>query len=228
MAAGKTNPATGFLVTHQATTFLITNWHVLARRDPTKGGWRGPACCARVLKVHYPTAQGRKAERYELHDVNRDHKWWTLPNGDDFADVAALAVPPLASTITLRSFAIPRDSCNQNVQDGVQVDVVGFPNGESHAGSDPVVKTGVLERTHEYHAGNCEYFWIEGAETNEGMSGSPVVMDTGNRTSLAGVYAGRGKKANQGKGLVFGTRSLQDLLGPKKTKPSCRCRFSSG
>jgi Trypsin-like peptidase domain len=172
--------ATGFFLKQGHAWFLVTNWHVLAGRDPRTGQPRHPSgavpdACRFFIGVMQngtivwiPTVQ-------PLGDASTHSAIWLQhPVGGQEFDVAAL---PLA----LADVGLGKNFLESGGHDpdmfidlGDDLFLPGFPLGLAANGYMPIWKRASLASSLEFGDGMSRFFYVDTA-TREGMSGAPCL-----------------------------------------------------
>ncbi len=189
MRFGATQLSTGscFFWSHADRSFLVTNWHNLAGRNPITGKLLSPtgAIPDRVAvfvfkQVTHPDPDGFFELLYlpiEVSLVNPASGapcWFEHPTLGRAVDIAAIDV-----TVALRGFMT--SAANTVESDGVlpvttaqEVFVVGFPFGQIANAPAPIWKRGSIALDPTFNPEGLPKMLIDTA-TREGMSGSVVV-----------------------------------------------------
>jgi hypothetical protein len=200
--------ATAFVVESSGKHFLITNWHVVAGRDPDTNQLLSStgAVPDEIRIVHHGKQKlGSWVIRSQkLYDQNRTPLWIEHPLGNKI-DLVAVPLTRLDPAVEVYPFDLKLADFDIVAEVAMPVSIIGFPYGLSSAGAWPIWKTGHIATDPDLDYGNCPVFLID-ATTRGGMSGSPVVlrlfggyndragnyiMAGGMSTRFLGVYAGR-------------------------------------
>ena len=200
--------ATGFCVERNAKRFLITNWHVVAGRNPDTGELLSPTgAVPDELAIAHHSSKGLgswvvKTER--ILGPSGAKLWLEHPSGSTF-DVVALLLTSADTQVAVYPFDVKLADFDMLVQVAMPVSIIGFPFGLSTAGKWPIWKTGHVATDPDLDYDGRPAFLID-ATTRGGMSGSPVVLriygayatskaamaiGSGPGTRFLGVYAGR-------------------------------------
>lgn len=170
--------ATGFLVEHDGYRFLITNYHVVSglRPDNNERIYLSPdRLLMAVPRASQPLRWAPHVQA--LVDDDSDALWFTHPTRGREFDVVALALdlPPelLALCYPLSGYQ------GLALEVGARANIIGFPHGLSGPGLTGVWKSGNVASEPELFPDENPYFWVE-APAKEGMSGSPVFLDSSN------------------------------------------------
>ncbi len=219
-------PATGFVVTHQGSNYLITNWHVVTGRNAESNqplSELGIADPDRItiwyhsnkkLGIWYPKTE------LLLNPDDGSRKWLEHPLGRK-VDVIALPLTDI-SDVVLYNLDLGLANTDLIVSPSEPVSILGFPLGMSSLGRFPIWKTGHVasEITAGYRG---QPIFLVDATTKSGMSGSPVIarrigmrvtskgVTTGSAPKFLGVYSGRIHEAAD-IGMVWKSEVLNDIL----------------
>jgi hypothetical protein len=224
-------PATGFTVEHENGAYLITNWHVLAGRNPQTGAPLSPtgAVPATVaIDFHASDLVGRwRRKRFRLHDDAGSPLWREHPSGvahPKAVDVVALKIDPRPEGIVWRHFPVRLKDVPIQLTVTSRIHVIGFPLGLAVGDNMPIWIGGQLANDPFLDHDRRPAFLVD-ARTREGMSGSPVIgrsryIRTGKdeiafvpneETKFLGVYAGRVHR-DADIGFVWRSHVLNEVL----------------
>lgn len=235
--------ATGFFLKQEGRWFIITNWHVLAGRNPLNGQPNIPTGATPDKCRFYTASLGATkliwtAHVVELGDpLNGNSNWLEHPTEGQHVDIGVL---PLAqnSVGEAKDLLDPTgNDPNMFIDLGGELFLPGYPLGISAAGKMAIWKRGSLASSLEFGEGITRSFYVDTA-TREGMSGAPCLaianwhyyaMDhETNKVSvvnrpmswrLLGVYSGR-KNPSDGfeaqLGLVWREKLIFEILSGKK------------
>jgi len=189
MRFGSTQVSTGscFFWSYADKTFLVTNWHNLAGRNPLTGKLMSPtgAIPDRVVFLAFKQVSAADGEGYFelLHlpvevplcdGASETLRWYEHPTFGRNVDVAAIDV-----TQSIQGLQI--NSANVIESDGVlpltasqDVFVVGFPFGQIANAPAPIWKRGSIALDPTFNPEGLPKMLVDTA-TREGMSGSVVV-----------------------------------------------------
>jgi len=221
--------ATGFCVRKGATNYLVTNWHVVAGRNPDTGAILSPtAAVPDQLLIAYHAA-GQLGTWYikpePLYDAAHKPRWIEHQSGKT-VDVVALPLSGLGSDVTIYPLDLSLADADVVVQVAMPVSIVGFPLGLATAGAWPIWKTGHIASDPGLNYDGRPAFLID-ATTRGGMSGSPVilrlyggyatknaamVLGGGPATKFLGIYSGRIHDQSE-IGRVWRPSVLADIMG---------------
>jgi len=181
----KDRPASGFLLWHRNTRFLVTNWHCLTGRNSFTGkpvDCKDGALPSHVvvdlshLGLHDPRPR-------PLFDAAGDPLWLQHPDRDtEIADLVALplsGLPDDTPALFKPGFAVDRTGAPLPLSVGEDVFLVGFPKAVGN-GAWPVWKHASLasEPAHRLrlanHAGPLRAVLVDGAFM-DGLSGSLAI-----------------------------------------------------
>ncbi len=207
---------------------LLTNYHVISGRHPRTGEQLSSDIPDRIL---IPVLRRYESELrwrpvVQRLDIEGQPAWCEHPRHGRHFDVVALPieVPPDAVVVPYTKdpgpdLALPLSS---------SVAIIGFPRGMSASGITALWKTGAIASEPELLIEEEEFFYID-ANTNEGMSGSPVIARRFGGVPMAdgsfamysdstvdrvlGVYAGRAFDApDMTLGRVWKWRGVQEVI----------------
>lgn len=200
--------ATGIIVNKNNAPFLITNFHIIAGRDPLtlqpihKSG--GIPNSVKVLH-HYPNQIGNwRPSTYPVIDDKLNQLWLEHPTIKG-VDIVALPLKIQDANIKIYPFNLDLANTDLIPTPAMPVSIIGYPLGISAGGSWPIWKTGHIATDPDLNYDGRPSFLID-ATTRGGMSGSPVVIRlnggfntrSGNMifaggftTKFLGIYSGR-------------------------------------
>ncbi len=221
--------ATGFVVEHGDSSFLLTNWHVVAGRRPDDGAVLSPTGGVpdEIQILHNQAGPlGQWVIKTEpLYDAAGAPRWKEHPQHARAVDAVALELTDLSGVDT---YAYDPWASGPGVLLAVAgpLSIVGFPFGISGGGGLGVWVQGTIatEPTLEY--GGLPCFLID-SRTRSGQSGSPVVFyssggavpmaDGGTAVfggpveQLRGIYSGRISDQSD-LGFVWNTSAIRDVV----------------
>jgi len=202
--------ATGFLVEHSGTRYLITNWHVASGRntETEEPLDRNHASIPNKFRVtfHQKDQLARWIERdIPIRSDSDEPLWLEHPRGRVVDVVAIPITDDLEGEAALFDLDLNLSQVDMEIFPGSECFVIGFPLGLATGSAWPIWKTAHLASDHyiDYRAG--EPAFLIDATTRSGMSGSPVVVRTtssyrtrngttvflsGAATKFLGVYSG--------------------------------------
>ena len=218
---------TGFVVAHNGTNYLITNWHMVTGRDPNTNqpisntGAADPTSIG--IWFHAATGLGNWLLKTQevIDPATGNRKWLEHPTGRQ-VDVVALA---LANHADITLYPLDRNLANTDliVTPSEPVSIIGFPLGLASAGKFPIWKTGHIASDIDLDYNGKPVFLID-ATTKSGMSGSPVVARRsgfiqtsqaqqlgGSATRFLGIYSGRIQDQSD-EGMVWKPHTLDSIL----------------
>jgi hypothetical protein len=191
--------------------FLITNWHVVTGRTPTKPTMTRKGAIPRALRcklhsrqTHEHSIRVSELMQYEVTINSSDGNmpvWLEHPNFRYRVDVVAIKIEDDRETLEKRCYfqVLNRDSsfetryAHQAMDD---VFVVGYPWGLSGSGGAlPIYKRGSIASEPAIDYLGLPRFLID-CRTSSAMSGSPVLVEH------SGVWNPNGKMADDS---IFGT-----------------------
>ena len=199
--------ATGFVVEAPGGRFLITNYHVLAGRNPDSSRPLSPtgAIPDEVVITHHASSQvGAWVQRAErLYSKEGKPRWKEHPDGHR-VDVAALPLESLDAAVAIYPFDLRLASADVLVQVAMTVSIIGYPLGLATAGNWPIWKTGHIASDPDLDYDARPVFLID-ATTRGGMSGSPVILRLhGGYTTTRGSIVMNGMPATRFLGIYSG------------------------
>ncbi|MCH6161579.1 trypsin-like peptidase domain-containing protein [Streptomyces marispadix] len=228
--------ATGFVLTHDAKNYLITNWHVVAGRNRLTGQpIHNSAATPDSITIRCLENRGRRASYVdvarwvdvseELLDEEGMPLWLEHPKFGRRVDVVALPLTPRSNTQL-----VPYNDqlMNETMRAGVSdwVNILGFPFGVTGGGSLAVWTKGAIATEVDVDFGDLPCFLID-SRTRPGQSGSPVIAySPGGMTAMAngetvmaqnamanllGVYSGRINEKSD-LGHVWKTKAVREIL----------------
>ncbi len=221
--------ATAFVVNQNGLPFLVTNWHVLAGRNPeTNQPAHSSAAIPDTVKiVHH--SKGRLGTWHlveePLYHQDGSPRWIEHVQGQAI-DVVALPLSNVPPVIEVFSLDMALADADLIPQPAMSVSIIGFPFGLSAGGAWPIWKTGHIATDPDVDFDGRPSFLID-ATTRNGMSGSPVVVRSsgghmtrggnyllagGITTKFLGVYSGRIRDDVE-LGRVWRPRVLEEILG---------------
>lgn len=172
--------ATGFFLKHDSEWFLVTNWHVLAGRDPRDGQPKHPSGavpdeCRFYVSSRQDHQLAWSPVVYLLGDAsNQTATWFQHPIRGQNIDVGAL---PIESS----DVGVGKDLLDPAGHDpdmfidlGQDLFLPGYPLGLTASGTMPIWKRASLASSLEVGHGLSLFFYVDTA-TREGMSGAPCL-----------------------------------------------------
>ena len=198
---------TGFIISHDADNYLITNWHVVTCRNPLDNqpllstGQADP----NKLNVWYHLKDRLGAwislPEELLDNDSGDRKWLEHPDGSNI-DIVALPISNNDKAI-IYPLDLKLSYTDLIISPSESVSIVGFPYGVGSLGKFPIWKTGHIASDIDLNYKNKPVFLID-ATTKPGMSGAPVIAKrigmqktstgfkmSGESTKFLGIYSGR-------------------------------------
>ena len=188
--------ATGFCVRAKDMHLLITNWHVVAGRNPETNELLSEtgAIPDQLRIVHHSAAGlGKWIIRSEKLYASSGSQRWIEHRDGHSVDVVALPLSSVDAQVTIYPFDLNLADFDMVVQVAMPVSIIGFPFGLSTGGAWPIWKTGHIASDPDLDYDKRPAFLID-ATTRGGMSGSPVVLRIygGYATSKAAMSIGGG------------------------------------
>jgi hypothetical protein len=221
--------ATGFVVESGGEKALITNWHVVAGRNPDTDQLLSPtgAVPDQLHILHHATGNlGQWAVRTEDLFSARGRARWLEHSQGRVIDVIALPLAKIDAGITIYPFDLGLAATDMIPEVAMPISIIGYPFGMRTGGSWPIWKTGHIASDPDLDYDGRPAFLID-ATTRGGMSGSPVVLRmtsgfktrtgtyvlaAGMSTLFLGVYSGRIHDQSE-IGRVWRPSVIDDLLG---------------
>lgn len=226
---------TGFVVEHAGRSYLITNYHVAAGRDPNTGQTRhSSAAVTQELAVLHllPTAAGRiewQARFEPVLDAEGDALWLEHPVHGRTVDVVALPLTQLAG-VELHPYDLTDSAPALAAGPATAVSVIGFPFGLTAGGAFGIWTRGFIASEPDVDFNDLPLMLVD-ARTREGQSGSPVLIYvnggmaamadgssaafSGPVSNLLGVYSGRINPESD-IGLVWKIQAVREILSAQK------------
>lgn len=200
--------ATGFFFEEKDKVYLVSNWHVLAGRDPSNGQPRhssGAVPDEIVLPIHKDSiGTFLKKIKISLYDDDGNAKWIQHPVHGQNVDVAV--TDPVILPYGAKHYPLPYrgESTDMIIGVGQELYILGFPKNISAQQILPVWKRASIASEPDLDAFGLPQFLVDTA-TREGMSGAPVIArayggyPTANTafkvqqiaTKFLGIYSGR-------------------------------------
>lgn len=207
--------ATGFFLKKDSQWFLVTNWHVLAGRNPENGQPRhSSGAVPDRCRFYAASMRGGQLAWFPFvkflgDTTNQTATWFQHPSEGQEVDVASLP-------IEAEQVGLAKDLLDQSGHDpdmfidlGEDLFLPGYPLGFAASGFLPIWKRASLASSLEVGEGMNRFFHVDTA-TREGMSGSPClaisnwrhysldratnkmrIVDRPLSWRLLGVYSGR-------------------------------------
>jgi S1-C subfamily serine protease len=183
----------GFIYAKDETSYLITNWHNVAGKNPETG-----SCLSKTLAIpdvisiifRMPGALNQgKREQLRLYRDDEMHEpaWYVHPTLSHDVDVVAIPLPrSIVSTYAI--FPINRIEFDEIFPAVVGDDafVIGFPFSEPVEGQFPIWKRASVASEPEIDIDRLPKVLIDTA-TRPGLSGSPVIMQRAGLHGVAGA-----------------------------------------
>jgi hypothetical protein len=229
--------ATGFVVADANGQYLITNWHVVAGRNPITGANldRSGAWPDEIAIVHNVVGRlGHWQPRIEpLRDDEGAALWYEHPIHGRAVDVVAL---PLTNLDDVEIYAHELSGAADEFALGVSqgLSIVGFPFGMTGGGAFAIWVQGTIATEPEVDFDGLPCFLID-SRTRSGQSGSPVLfyssggmvpmadgsaaLFAGEVRKLVGVYSGRINEQSD-LGIVWKTAALSEIIAARKRSDS--------
>lgn len=170
--------ATGFFLSHSEQWYLVTNWYVLAGREPGTGQPRradgAVPSSVRFFRFELNAIGGEwKATDRELGDLRLGTaQWFQHPSLGQDADVAVLPIDEAAVGKTKDILDPGGHDESMWIDLGQEVFLPGYPLGLTGGGLFPIWKRASVATSLEWGEGVRGRFLVDTA-TREGMSGAP-------------------------------------------------------
>jgi hypothetical protein len=222
---------TGFVVTHDDQSYLITNYHVAAGRDPRTGQPRhvSGAVPETLRIVHLlppkPDRLDWEGRDEKVLTDSGDALWLEHPTFGRRVDVVALALRNVQD-VDLHPYDLSGAAPAMAFGPATDVNVVGFQFGMTAGGAFGIWTHGFVASEPDIDFDDLPLFLVD-ARTREGQSGSPVIAySTGGATPMAdgstavmgpglvnllGVYSGRVNKDSD-LGLAWKVQAVRDIV----------------
>jgi hypothetical protein len=193
---------TGFVVDHDGTECLITNFHVVSGRHPethvsldSTGAWPDS-----VRILHNGKPLGHWIPKLEpLYDAEGAPLWLEHPIHRSKVDVVAL---PLTELTDIQTYPYdPWLAPKAKIDMASALSIVGFPFGVAYGGAMAVWVRGFVASEIAIDFGDLPRFLID-SRTRSGQSGSPVIN-----------YDAMGSYTSASGGLVVGGGLIEDFVG---------------
>lgn len=224
--------ATGFTITVDGRSYLITNWHVVSGRDADTAACLDKKNAAipdrLVVRFHQKDSLGAWASlEIPLLSAEGQPLWIEHPLGSKVDVVAVPLEPP--NEVVIYPLDLSLALTDMVVTPAMPVSVIGFPLGLTAGENWPIWKTGHVASDPDIDFQPGRPAFLIDATTRSGMSGAPVVLrlnggyltSEGNHvigggmsTKFVGVYAGRIHDASE-IGRVWRPFVIQEVLGGK-------------
>jgi Trypsin-like peptidase domain len=227
--------ATGFLVQHDGSACLVTNWHVVTGRRPDNGvPLSATGAVPDSLTVWHNAAGflGRWiAKQMPLLGPDDDPLWFEHPTHGRRVDAVALSIDQEADVATY-----PYDLSNPGpavlASPSNPVSIIGFPFGLSSSGRLAIWTQGTIASEIDFDFEDLPCFLVD-SRTRSGQSGAPVLLyrvgsylgedggvnlGSGEIETFAGVYSGR-INAESDLGRVWKPSALLDILAAQQRGP---------
>jgi hypothetical protein len=224
----KLGTATAFVTEHAGQQFLVTNWHVVAGRNPLTGRTLSPhaAVPTQLGVMHH--ARGPLGnwieEAVAICDDEERPLWLEHPTYGRKVDVVAI---PLPASDQISVYPYKPSDPGPQIKTGPSdpVSIVGFPFGQTGGGALGIWVQGFVATEPQINFNNLPCFLVD-SRTRPGQSGSPVVafrtgtwvddndsvsVTTGSVERLLGVYSGRINEESD-LGYVWKISALLEIL----------------
>jgi hypothetical protein len=168
--------ATASLWQHEGRIFLVTNWHVVAGRNPnTLSCTHKMGAIPDSLKLEIDDQEGKSVNyHFPLYD-NDQPIWYIHPDFGKSIDIAALEVTGLIPKNTACINMLPQSVMDTHI--GTQLFVLGFPFDPrmSLSGHFPIWKAATVASEPDFSPDISRFMLVDTA-SRKGMSGAPVIQ----------------------------------------------------
>lgn len=231
---------TGFFYLHNSKSYLVTNWHNVTGRNSIDMTPLSPQLALpnlTILPIPYNAkcSDGRDAVQWKYHEFklyeNETPVWYEHPVHGHNVDAVAIPLDGLEDTKIIA--ANDKDALELEdviLRPSLDAYVLGYPLGITGGANFPVWKRASVASEPDIDLENLPKFIIDTA-TREGMSGSPVFVQTngffipegksglengilGEARRFAGVYSGRlGADTFQAQlGIVWKEKAIIEII----------------
>jgi S1-C subfamily serine protease len=211
--------ATAFVVREDGRDYLVTNWHVLAGRDPVTGEFSGRfAAPPETLKVLHNASDTLTAWEYRTHDLydeGGNALWLVHPSAGQAIDVVALPLPPARSLgVAYYPYALDTPANPLQMQVTSTVNIIGFPFGRVSAGGIGIWARGSVASEPGFDFDGRPLFLVD-SRTRPGQSGSPVISHSlvGPTVMQSGATEFRSHPSSEFQGVYSGRMNNESDLG---------------
>lgn len=241
---GKIMTATAFIWRTKDKDFLITNWHVLAGRNPINGRPIDKDCRIPIL-LEYPRfldaddSNKRVWNTVSLYEDKDYANWIQHKEFGRRVDIAAIQVDrcirhadnQISHCNPINVFGL--DAANRSTtllsfpfkhrDVGSEVFILGYPLDLQVSGYFPIWKRASVANELDINVRDLPCFLVDTA-SRPGMSGSPVVFTDSDKdvsNYLMGVYSGRllgDEKDDAQLGVVWKIEALRQIVDGGETK----------
>ncbi len=228
---------TGFIVRHENRSYLITNYHIAAGRNPRTGQPMHSSGAVpdklRITYMRHPKPDRIEWEPRDEMVLETDPEralWLQHPVHGRKVDVVAV---PLKNTggVALQPYDLSGSAPKLMFAPSEAVSVIGFPFGISGGGAFGIWTRGFVASEPDIDWDDFPCFLID-ARTRPGQSGSPVIIYSsggaghalaggglaffqGSVTNLLGVYSGRINDQSD-LGIVWKVQVVRDILAAQQ------------
>lgn len=224
---------TSFIVQWGEKFYLITNRHNLTGRDNNTDECLHPdAAIPNKIVVDFNKkgflGQTIRGEM-NLFNENNERMWLEHPEFGGKVDIGAIDISFDANGIEYYPYVL-EDDFDIKIQPSDQLNVLGFPFGETQAAKLAIWSTGFMASDYGVDYNALPLFLID-CRARQGQSGSPVIVCRnsgvyidmqgntkimrGSRYKLFGVYSGRINKESD-LGYVWKTKAIEEVISQKK------------
>ncbi|MBI4547894.1 MAG: trypsin-like peptidase domain-containing protein [Ignavibacteriae bacterium] len=175
--SSKLGNATGFVIKSKTQYYLVTNYHVVTKKNPINNQWLDstrPIAPNRIVIAHHANKLGNYVIKTEpLLDKSGNSLWYQNNINKEMVDVIEL---PLKDTLGVSFYPV---NYHSSAYDSVlitptdRVFILGFPLGLKSNSEFPIWKSGLLASEPDFDQDGKPIIWVD-AITFPGMSGSPV------------------------------------------------------
>jgi hypothetical protein len=182
--------ATGFFLRFESRWYLVTNWHVLAGREPDTGqpklkdGRIPDHCTYYMAGIDNGVLQWFPVATELIDSTTQSARWYQHPTAGQDIDIGVLPINSNRIGLAKDFLALDGNDPNMFVDLGQDLYLPGFPLGLSAGGFLPIWKRASLASSLEFGHGINRFFFVDTA-TREGMSGAPcLAISNGRHYSL--------------------------------------------
>lgn len=228
--------ATAFVALHENSHYLVTNWHVVAGRDPADGRLLSDTGAVPDELVVMQNVAGNlgqwRAKQEPLYDQEDKPVWLEHPAHGRKVDVVAL---PLTETTGVQLYPYEPSNPGPGIICGPSdpLSIIGFPFGIAGGGMLGVWVQGTVATESDIDFNDLPCLLVD-SRTRKGQSGSPVIayrtggsgyetaagthFGTGAVEQFVGVYSGRINEESD-LGFVWKVSALLDILNGQQRGP---------
>jgi hypothetical protein len=225
--------ATGFVVEHEEKYYLITNWHVLAHRDPlTSRYFSSEGNTPNRVHIYHHTNEDSEMwfkQGEELLDDEGKSRWLQQQRESGFADVVALplkSTPPGCTSLKFCPVDLSTTVDDNDIDPGMLVYIIGYLEGINVGSGEclggiphggwPIWITGHIACDPGLDYQGRPVYLIN-ASTGGGLSGAPAFVRVNGTMKFLGVHSSgmvskySGERVN-GMGEVWRAKIIKEIL----------------